>query len=160
MDRPVSKKVRNITRIIHYEKELKAILRQRLDRVEKGLVEADGGRERAVATGKIDITARDKSGNFVVIELKVGPCPVGALEQVLGYASDLEAETGTPCRAVIIASEFSERIRAAARRAHELYLVNYVLEDMGFEEGALLKKKTLAILPGRRIKHRSDVRAA
>jgi RecB family endonuclease NucS len=124
MEKPVSKKIRNMTRIIHYEKELKAILRQRLDRVEEGLVEADGGRERAVATGKIDVTARDKHGNFVVIELKVGPCPVGAVEQVLGYASDLEAETGTPCRAVIIASEFSERIRAAARRTHELYLIN------------------------------------
>jgi RecB family endonuclease NucS len=160
MDKPVSKKTRNITRIIHYEKELKAILRQRLDRVEKGLVAADGGRERAVATGKIDITARDVGGNYVVIELKVGPCPVGAMEQVLGYASDLEAETGTPCRAVIIASEFSERLRAAARRAHELYLVNYVLEDMGFEEGALLKKKTFAVLPKHRLVPRSTPRAA
>ena len=31
---------------------------------------------------------RDADGNFVVIELKAGPCPAGALEQVLGYSSD------------------------------------------------------------------------
>lgn len=70
--------------------------------------------ERAVATGKIDITARDANGHFVVIELKAGPCPHGALEQVLAYSADLEDETGTPCRVVLVASQFSDRPRAAA----------------------------------------------
>jgi RecB family endonuclease NucS len=72
--KPVSKRVRSATRILHYESELKSLLRRQLERVEPGLVEADGGRERAVATGKIDITAKDANGNFVVIELKVGRC--------------------------------------------------------------------------------------
>jgi RecB family endonuclease NucS len=126
-----SKRVRSTARIFHYERELKHALRQHLDRVEPGLVADDGGRERVVATGKIDITARDANGHYVVIELKAGPCPHGALEQVLAYSSDLEAETGTPCRAVLVASEFSDRIRAAAKRAHELYLVTYQLDGMG-----------------------------
>lgn len=129
-----SKRVRQATRIVHYEKELKSLIRKQLERVEPGLVEADDGREREVATGKIDITARDANGNFVVIELKAGPCPVGALEQVMGYSADLEAETGTPCRAVLVASAFSDRITAAAKRANEVYLVTYQVERMDFSE--------------------------
>lgn len=127
-------RVRNQARILHYERELKALLRRQLARVEPGLVEADGGRERAVATGKIDITAIDANGHYVVIELKAGPCPHGALEQVLAYSSDLEDETGTPCRAVLVASQFSERIRAAARRANQVHLVTYEVARMRFEE--------------------------
>lgn len=96
--------------------------------VEPGLVEADGGHERSVATGKIDIVARDLAGHFVVIELKAGPCPHSALEQVLAYSSDLEAETGTPCRAILVAAQFSERIRAAAKRARDVSLVTYELQ--------------------------------
>jgi RecB family endonuclease NucS len=127
-----SKRLRTQTRLFQYEKELKRSLRQELEKIEPGLVADDGGRERVVATGKIDITARDKDGHFVVIELKVGPCPIGALEQVLAYSSDLEAETGVPCRSVLVASEFSDRIKAAAKRARDVYLVHYAVEKMGF----------------------------
>jgi RecB family endonuclease NucS len=128
---PISSRTRNKTRILHYEKELKTLLRRQLECVEPGLVEADGGRERAVATGKIDITALDANGHYVVIELKVGPCPHGALEQVLGYSTDLEDETGMPCRAVLVASDFSARLRAAAKRARDVHLVVYQVEGMG-----------------------------
>jgi RecB family endonuclease NucS len=132
-ERP-SKRVRTMTRIVAYEKELKALVRKNLHKVEKGLVSVDEGRERVVASGKIDITARDANGHFVVIELKAGPCPVGAIEQVLAYSHDLEVETGTPCRAVLVASGFSDRLRSAAKRAHELYLVTYEVDDMAFAE--------------------------
>ncbi len=134
MPTPEPKRVRAQTRIFNYEKELKSSLRRQLERVEPGLVAADNGRERQVATGKIDITAFDKDGNYVVIELKVGPCPNGALEQVLAYSTDLETETGMPCRAVLVASQFSDRIRAAAKRARDVFLVTYQVENMGFGE--------------------------
>jgi RecB family endonuclease NucS len=115
-------------RLFRYECELQEAIRRQLSQVEPGLVEADGGHERSVATGKIDVLARDLAGHFVVIELKAGPCPHGALEQVLAYSSDLEAETGTPCRAILVASQFSERIRAAAKRARDISLVTYELQ--------------------------------
>jgi RecB family endonuclease NucS len=134
---PKSKRTRNITRILHYEKELKSLLRRQLECVEPGLVEADGGRERAVATGKIDITALDANGHYVVIELKVGPCPHGALEQVLAYSTDLEAETGQPCRAVLVASDFSDRLRSAAKRARDVHLVVYQVDGMGIVEDVI-----------------------
>ena len=119
--------------LFRYERELQNAIRKQLDLVEPGLVEADGGRERSVATGKIDIVARDQAGHYVVIELKAGPCPHGALEQVLAYSSDLEAETGIPCRAILVASQFSQRIRAAAKRVRDISLVTYELQR-GFEE--------------------------
>jgi RecB family endonuclease NucS len=131
---PISKRARNQTRILHYEKELKALLRRQLEVVEPGLVAADGGHERAVATGRIDITALDAQGNFVVIELKVGPCPNGALEQVLAYSTDLEAETGRPCRAMLVASDFSARLRSAAKQARDVHLVVYQVKGMGIVE--------------------------
>jgi RecB family endonuclease NucS len=121
-------RVQNQFRILHYEKELKRTLRRQLDRLEPGLIEVDGGRQRQVASGKIDITAQDVNGHYVVIELKVGPCPNGALEQVLGYSADLEAETGRPCRAVLVAAEFSPRMRSAASRARNIHLLTYEVE--------------------------------
>jgi RecB family endonuclease NucS len=127
-----SKKTRNVARISRYDQELKMLLRRRLDRLEAGLKIADGGMERCVATGKIDITARDRNGNYVVIELKAGACPVGAMEQVLACSSDLAAETGMPCRSIIVASEFSDRIRGAAKRTRDLDLVTYELGDISF----------------------------
>jgi len=132
MNKPLSKRVGNQVRILHYEKELKSLVRQQLDRVEPGLVEADGGREREVASGRIDITARDRYGNLVVIELKAGPCPTGALEQVLAYSHDLEGETGRPCRAVLMAADFSPRLEAAAKSARDVFLVRYALSEMAF----------------------------
>ncbi|MFM8542122.1 MAG: endonuclease NucS domain-containing protein, partial [Chakrabartia sp.] len=74
-------------------------------------------------SGRIDITARDRDGNFVVIELKVGSCPTGALEQVLGYSADLEEETGRLCRAVLVEASFSTSQRSAAKRAQDVHLV-------------------------------------
>ena len=140
MERPAPPRVQTKTRIFYYEKELKAAVRRQLGMVEPGLVAADGGRERAVATGRIDITARDANGHFVVIELKAGPCPTGALEQVMAYSSDLAAETGTPCRAVVVASEFSDRIRAAATQARNLFLITYELNQVNLEAGLLQRE--------------------
>lgn len=131
-EKPMPKRVQSQTRILNYEKELKCLLRDQLEKMEPGLVAADNGRERAVKSGKIDITAKDANGHFVVIELKVGPCPAGAIEQVLGYSADLEEETGVPCRSVLVAAEFSQRQRSAAKRAKEMHLVTYRVEDMNF----------------------------
>lgn len=108
------------------EKEMQAGVRKQLKNLESGLVEADGGTERRVATGKIDIVAKDKKGDLVVIELKPGMCPPGALEQVLGYAEALaEVEIKSTVRAILIASDFPDRVRAASKRVKGLKLLTY-----------------------------------
>lgn len=107
------------------EKEMHAAVRKQLGNLEAGLIENDDGKEVGVSTGYIDIVARDKNKKFVVIELKAGICPPGAMEQALGYAQALEEERGEEARVMLIAAGFSDRIRAAAKRTKGLQLLTY-----------------------------------
>lgn len=109
--------------VFRLEREMHAAVRKQLDALETGLKEDDV--EVAVATGRIDILARDKSNGLTVIELKAGICPPGALEQTLGYAQALEEERGESVRAILIAAEFPDRIRAAAKRSKGVELRTY-----------------------------------
>jgi hypothetical protein len=107
------------------EREMQAAVRRQLASLEPGLKEADSCFEASVATGKIDILAEDAQGRLVVIELKAGLCPAGALEQTAGYAEALSEERGRPVRAYLIAADFPNRLRTAARRMRDLELRSY-----------------------------------
>ena len=111
-----------------YERELQAAVRRQLAMLEPGCVIADGGVERAVATGKIDVLAEIPGAELIVIELKAGTCSAGALEQALGYTDDIAAELNREVRTILVAADFPERTRAAARRVRGLKLVTYKLE--------------------------------
>ena len=114
--------------LFRYERELQAAVRRQLPALEPGLAIADGGAERPVATGRIDVLAEATTGELVVIELKAGTCPAGAMEQALGYTDDIAVETGRPARTILVAADFPERVRAAARRVSGLKLVTYKLQ--------------------------------
>jgi hypothetical protein len=105
------------------EKEMHAAVRRQLSNIEPGL--SEDGTEVAVSTGYVDIVARDASKKLVVIELKAGKCPAGAMEQALGYAQALSDERKEPVRVLLIASEFPDRIKAAAKRVIDLKLMTY-----------------------------------
>lgn len=107
------------------EKEMQSAIRKDLGALESGLVAVDDGIEVSTSTGRIDILARDSVGMLTVIELKAGICPVGAIEQVLGYAQALSEEREEPTKAVLIAASFTERQRAAAKRISGLTLRTY-----------------------------------
>lgn len=107
------------------EKEMQAQVRLQIGQIEAGLIVVDDGLETVVATGKIDILARDANGVLLVIELKAGKCPAGAIEQVLAYAHSLCLERQEKVRAMLIAGSFSDRQRAAAKRAVDLELKTY-----------------------------------
>jgi hypothetical protein len=111
-----------------YERELQAAVRRQISAIAPNLKIVDGGIERAVATGRIDVLAENSNGELVVIELKAGLCPPGAMEQVLGYAEDLHIETNKNTHALLIAADFPERIRVAARRVESLTLMSYRLQ--------------------------------
>lgn len=114
--------------LFRYERELQAAVRRQLSVLEPGLTIADGGIERSVATGRIDVLAEAAAGELVVIELKAGTCPAGAMEQALGYTDDIAVEMGRPARTILVAADFPERVRAAARRVSGLKLVAYKLQ--------------------------------
>jgi hypothetical protein len=118
------------------ERDLQAALRARIDQLEPGLVIIDGGAERAVAAGLIDITARDASGAVVVIELKAGAAGAGAIAQILSYMGDvLDEEAATPVRGIIIASKFDRKAQSAARMVSNIRLYRYSV-SFTFSDGS------------------------
>jgi len=86
---------------------------------------ADEGKERFVdgRRGRIDILAEDDQG-LVVIELKANEAPETAITQVLYYVGALARETSRPVRGVLVAHEFSDRVKFAAE-AGRVRLVKY-----------------------------------
>ena len=107
------------------ERSMQSAVRRSIASLEPGLTIIDQGVERIVSTGKIDILCRDGSEKLTVVELKAGRCPPGTIEQALGYADSLSVQDNEPVRAVVIASSFSDRQIAAARRIPELKLYTY-----------------------------------
>lgn len=107
------------------EADLQAALRDSIEQLEPGLEIVDGGLERKVASGFIDILARDAAGCFVVIELKAGTARDAVIAQVLGYMGDLAEETDAEVRGIVIAADFRPRVESAARAIPNLALKSY-----------------------------------
>lgn len=108
------------------ERDMQAALRANITALEAGLHIIDDGAERAVASGFIDIVARDASGALVVIELKAGKTDARVVGQTLGYMGDILDEEEEPSvRGIIVAHEFDQRTLSAARAVPNLGLVRY-----------------------------------
>jgi Holliday junction resolvase-like predicted endonuclease len=111
------------------EKEMQRAIRSDLESLEAGLVAIDDGVEVTVefdsSFGRIDILARDMQGGLVVIELKAGPCPAGAIEQTLSYVNAIAIDRDEKARAILIAGSFRDRLLAAARQIPNLTLKTY-----------------------------------
>lgn len=106
------------------ESDLQRALRSSIEQLETGLTITDGGKEKIVPSGKIDITAEDRSGNTVVIELKAGTAARDAIGQILSYIGDLSA-TGIQCRGILVAADFSPAAISAAGAVRNMTLVKY-----------------------------------
>ena len=112
-------------RIMGLERDLQAALRDCIEQLEAGLQVTDGGDERSVASGFIDITAKDRDGKAVVIELKAGTARRDAIGQVLSYMGDVADEESAEVRGILVAGEFDDKARAAARVVPGLSLRRY-----------------------------------
>ena len=105
------------------ERDMQAALRADIGQLEAGLQIIDGGAERRVESGFIPITARDAAGATVVIDLKAGSIGRRGVAQVLSYMGDIAAdEPDSEVRGILVATEFENRGRAAARMAPSLSL--------------------------------------
>ena len=105
---------------------MQAALRSAIEQLEPGLVVIDDGAERSVASGFIDITAKDGQGAIVVIELKTGTARRDAVAQVLSYMGDIvEEEPDDQVRGILVAGDFDKKARAAARMVPALSLRSY-----------------------------------
>ena len=105
------------------ERDLQKALRENIEQLEPGLTISDGGKEKTVRSGRIDITAQDRDG-ATVIELKVGTADRDAIGQLAAYMGDL-TEKGARVRGILIAREFASPAVSAARVIPSLRLVRY-----------------------------------
>lgn len=112
-------------RLIGLERDLQAALRENIEQLEPGLEIIDGGTERSVDSGFIDITAKSTDGSIVVIELKTGTARREAIAQILSYMGDITAEGLGDVRGILVAGDFDKKARAAARVAAPLALRSY-----------------------------------
>jgi hypothetical protein len=116
---------RAITTTFGLERDLQRALRNNIDQLEKGLEIKDGGKERTVTSGRIDITAKDSTGRIVVIELKAGEADRDAIGQILAYMGDVGEDAERPVRGILVAGAFSTSAVAASRAVPNLELKRY-----------------------------------
>lgn len=108
------------------ERHLQDSLRAEIGQLESGLEIVDGGVERSVNSGFIDILARDSAGALVVVELKAGQAKREALGQITGYMGDLLAEEPeTEIRGILVAADFDKSCISAVRVIPALSLKRY-----------------------------------
>ena len=120
---------------ISLEKDMQAAIRLNISQLEAGLKITDGGKERSVETGYIDIMAVDSQGVPVVIELKTGVAGQRAVAQILSYiGSVMEEENNSDVRGILVASDFDKKARAAAKVVPSLSLVRYQFSFKFFKE--------------------------
>lgn len=108
------------------ERHLQDELRHEITQLETGLEIIDGGAERSVDSGYIDITAKDTDGKLVVIELKRGRAKRDSIGQLLGYMGDLKIEEPeTEVRGILVAADFDQSCVSAQAVVHGLSLKRY-----------------------------------
>lgn len=105
------------------ERDLQMALRRNIEQLEPGLTISDADKEQTVPSGRIDITAKDRDGATVVIELKAVEADRDAIGQLLAYMGDLTDKGKV--RGILIAREFTPRAVSAARVVPSLRLVQY-----------------------------------
>jgi RecB family endonuclease NucS len=106
------------------ERDLQAALRNNIEQLESGLSITDGGKEKQVASGRIDIIATDKQGSAVVVELKAGTADRETVGQIIGYMGDLQPANKS-VRGIIVAGDFTQAAVSALGSMPNLQLKKY-----------------------------------
>jgi RecB family endonuclease NucS len=107
------------------ERDLQAALRGNIEQLQGGLQISDGGKEKIVPSGRIDILATDKKKTRVVIELKAGTADRDAVGQIMSYIGDLQAENGGAVKGILVAGDFTARAIAASKAVPNVELRKY-----------------------------------
>jgi hypothetical protein len=107
------------------ERDLQTALRGNISQLETGLEVIDGGSERRVEGGFIDILARDSRGVLTVIELKAETARPESVAQLLAYMGCIAEEAGEMVRGILVAGDHHPRVKLAARAVPNLELRKY-----------------------------------
>lgn len=114
------------------EYDLENSLVGNLGQLEEGLKLYEGNGRKgqqydAGSAGRIDLLGVDSNGNLVVIELKAGEADrqvCGQIQAYMGWVKENLA-AGHSVRGIIVAKEFTERIKLAVKVVPNLVLRNY-----------------------------------
>ena len=94
--------------------------------------EPESGYEYPTGIGRIDLLARDRKGNdLLVIELKRNQTSdetVGQILRYMGWVQERMLEPGATVHGLIVAHEADERIRYALKRVKDVTLKLYQVE--------------------------------
>jgi hypothetical protein len=107
------------------ERDMQMALRANIDQLEPELTIIDNGKERVTEAGRIDITASDKEGNIVVIELKAGTAQPKVITQILAYMGTVAETDKKEVRGILVAKDFHRQVGWAARAIPNLQLKTY-----------------------------------
>lgn len=114
-----------VGRTFALERDLQVALRNNISQLEEGLEVVDGGSERRVEGGFIDILARDSRGVLTVIELKAETARPESVAQLLAYMSSIADETRETVRGILVAGDHHPRVKLAARAVSNFELRKY-----------------------------------
>jgi hypothetical protein len=114
------------------EEDLERFLAKDLIQLEDGLrlytQDARRGQQmNAGAAGRVDLLAVDSHGGFVVVELKAGEADRQACGQIQAYMAWISDNlaSGSPVRGILVAGDFTERCKLAAKVVPGLSLKQY-----------------------------------
>gem|GEM_PF-562942 len=96
------------------EEQMQALLADNLGLLEEGLELID--RELPIATGGIDLYARDSRGRLVIIELKRGKATQEAVHQLQRYVEQVRGEGIGEVRGILVAPGLTAPARARLER--------------------------------------------
>ena len=87
------------------------------------------GRQMPVpGIGRADIVALDQQNNLVVIEVKSGTADDSTLTQLLSYMHGLKCKENREIRGIIVAEEFTRKLKQAATGLPNIKLVKITIE--------------------------------
>ena len=109
------------------ERDLEDYLSVNLDVVEGGLELVERQKELP-GVGRLDILAKDREGNFVVIELKAGQADERAVGQLQAYLEYLREQGYKNPRGILIAASYTPKARYAARAVRNIKLARYEVQ--------------------------------
>lgn len=118
---------------IGLERDIEDHLVNNLESIEAGLEFVS--RQFITDIGRIDILARDRDGNRVVIELKVGDAKDSSLGQIARYLGWFSKIDSKQPRGILIASGFPEGVKYASTAFSNLKLLTYRVQ-FSFEESS------------------------
>ena len=111
------KSVEEFREEVFLEKDLEDYLEKNLDLIETGLKKEGMGRQHSTVVGIIDLFARAKNGDLVVIELKKGRASDKVFGQLCRYVGCITKHYADPkqtVRGYIIGSDIDEKLEYAA----------------------------------------------